>query len=226
MHQCQRCPHFVAGICDAACLRPPSARVDDSASVSHRDTEIAALFERYHRQVVAWACRMSGSYELAKDIAQDVFVKAWTSWDKFRGDAQFKTWLYTITRNCYRDYVKARAARPVEVAAEAAGTSLPVVENEAIAALEVEHAATVVRRLMRDAHLDPIEARVFALHFGEDMPIDTVTARLGLRNRSGARAHIVSAKRKLRRSAERWQRIAVWAGGGGTGVQFASGAGR
>jgi RNA polymerase sigma-70 factor, ECF subfamily len=226
MKRCDGCPHFVSGICDAACVRPPLSRADHAVAVSRRDTEVTALFDRYHRHVVAWACRMSGSYDVAKDMAQDVFVKAWTAWDTFRGDAQSKTWLYTITRNCYRDYVKARAARPREVDVEVMSAHHPIVENEALAAFEAEHATAVVRRLLRDAHLDPVEARAFTLHFGADVPLEALSAHLGLRNRSGARAHIVSAKRKLRRSAERWQRIAVWAGGGGTGAQFASGAGR
>jgi RNA polymerase sigma-70 factor, ECF subfamily len=216
MQRCHGCPHFVGGICDTPCIDAAPACVADAAASARRDSEVTALFERYHRHVVAWACRMSGSYELAKDLAQDVFVKAWSGWDKFRGEAQFTTWLYTITRNCYRDYVKARAARPREVDADAMSSHPPVVQNEALAALEAEHAATLVRRLMRDARLDPLEARAFRLHYGADMPLQAVTSRLGLRNPSGARAQIVSAKRKLRRTAERWQRIPVWSGGGAT----------
>ena len=167
------------------------------------------LFDRYHRHVVAWACRMSGSYELARDLAQDVFIKAWAAWDRFRGDSQFTTWLYTITRNCYRDHVKARAARPHEVDDRSLTTDSPVVENDAIAALEAAHAAALVRRLMRDAHLDPIETRAFVLHYGVELPLQDITRRLGLTNPSGARAPIISAKRKLRRSLERWQRLAA-----------------
>jgi len=152
---------------------------------------------------------MSGSYELSKDLAQDVFIKAWGAWDRFRGDSQFSTWLYAITRNCYRDHLKARAVRPREVGDRALTTDPPAVENDAIAALEAEHAAALVRRLMRDARLDPMEARVFLLHYGEDVPLRDVTARLGLTNPSGARAQIVSAMRKLRRSAERWERLSA-----------------
>src|ERR1051325_5850215 len=216
MQLCGSCPHFVSGICDSPRLHPPSAGDDDAACRSAlRDAEVTTLFERYHRHVLAWACRMSGSYDLAKDLAQDVFVKAWTAWDGFRRDAHFTTWLYAITRNCYRDHLKARAARPREVDAEAIARRPPIVENEALAVLEAEHAATLVRRLIRDARLDPIEARVFRLHFGAGVPIDRLTASLALRNRSGARAPIVSAKRKLRRSAERWRRTAARAASSG-----------
>jgi RNA polymerase sigma-70 factor, ECF subfamily len=199
----------VAGICNPTSASRPAPCADE-CRISRRDADLTALFDRYHRHVVAWACRMSGgNYELAKDLAQDVFIKAWSAWDRFRGDAQFSTWLYTITRNCYRDHLKARAARPQEVDDRALTTDPPVVENDAIAALEAQHAAALVRRLMRDARLDPIEARAFLLHYGDDVPLRDVTSRLGLTNPSGARAQIVSATRKLRRSAERWERLSA-----------------
>ena len=146
---------------------------------------------------------MSGNYEVGRDLAQDVFVKAWNAWDRFRGQAQVSTWLYTITRNCWKDYVKARASRPREVDDSVLTINPPVVENDAIAALEAEHALCLVRRLIRDAHLDADETRAFRLHYGAGVPLTEITARLGLHNRSGARAHLVSATRKLRRSAAR-----------------------
>jgi RNA polymerase sigma-70 factor, ECF subfamily len=207
VHVCNECPHFVAGICGPSVSQVPAPCGDDCA-VTQRDRDLTALFERYHRYVVAWACRMTGDYELAKDLAQDVFIKAYGAWDRFRGDSSFSTWLYTITRNCYRDYVKARGARPREVDDAAFTFAPPVVENAAVAQLEAEHAKRLVRKLMRDAHLNPVEARAFRLHFGHDVPLDALTARLGLTNTSGARAQITSARRKLRRSAERWKRIA------------------
>src|SRR5262249_61905744 len=85
-------------------------------------------------------------------------------------------------------------------------------EKRALACRDVPHAAGGVRRLPRDARLDRMEAEAFRLPYGHDMPIDEVTARLGLTNRSGARAPLVSAKRKLRRSLERWQRLAARTG--------------
>jgi RNA polymerase sigma factor (sigma-70 family) len=191
----------------------------DACAVSNRDaelTELAELFERYSRHVVAWACRMSGNYELAKDLAQDVFIKAWRAWDRFRGDSQFTTWLYAITRNCWRDYLKARAARPIEVDDRVLATASPIVENEALAALEAQHTAALLRRLIREARLEPTEALAFRLHYGADMPLQVLTERLGLKNRSGARAQIVSATRKLRRTAKRWDRAAARSRASGT----------
>jgi hypothetical protein len=45
--------------------------------------------------------------------------------------------------------------------------------------------------------LDETERTVSTLHFGDQMPLDAVTRLLALDNSSGAKAYIVSAKRKL-----------------------------
>jgi DNA-directed RNA polymerase specialized sigma24 family protein len=51
--------------------------------------------------------------------------------------------------------------------------------------------------------LDRMERTVFTLHYGDDMPLDAITRLLNLTNASGAKAYIVSARRKLARAASR-----------------------
>jgi len=210
MTSCQRCAAYVGSICDQP-AGSRLARCGDTAD-SPGERRVAVLFERYHRHVVAWACRITGSYELARDLAQDVFVKACSGIDSFRGEAQVTTWLYTVTRNCCHDYLRRRSRRPLEVDERALLAAPPIVENTAVDWIEAQHAAALLRRLMRDARLDSTEARAFTLHYGEDVSLQLVTKQLGLTNASGARARLLSAKRKLRRSAERWQRRSTRAG--------------
>src|SRR5450755_2414990 len=70
------------------------------------------LFGRYHSRVAAWCFRFTGNRELAGDLAQDVFLRAYRNIDSFRGNSKFSTWLYTIARNhCVND-MKARSLRP------------------------------------------------------------------------------------------------------------------
>jgi hypothetical protein len=45
--------------------------------------------------------------------------------------------------------------------------------------------------------LDQTEAQVMLLHYGQELPLNAVSKMLGLTNKSGAKAYIVSAKRKL-----------------------------
>jgi RNA polymerase sigma-70 factor, ECF subfamily len=200
---CLQCPDYIPSICDSARPRLCAAPVCDVRN-SKRRVDVGALFTTYHTRVVAWVCRTIGSYDAARDIAQDVFIKVLTRIDSFRASARFSTWLYVVTRNCCRDYVKARAARPREVGDAVLQTAPPRVENDAIARLEAVENAKIIRALFREAHLDALEARAMKLHYAKDLPLPIVTSILELKNRSGAKAQVVSAKRKLRAAAARW----------------------
>ncbi|HEY6360099.1 MAG TPA: RNA polymerase sigma factor [Vicinamibacterales bacterium] len=159
------------------------------------------LFRRHRARVVAWCYRLTGDRDLAPDLAQDVFVKAYSSLHMFRRDAKFTTWLYTIARNRCRD--EARAARRRE-APEGATVEPSAEWNEALAALDARDARHAVQTLMNEV-LDETEKRVMTLHYGHDMRLDAITTALGLTNSSGAKAYIVSAKRKLSAAVSRWK---------------------
>ena len=62
----------------------------------------------------------------------------------------------------------------------------------------------LISTLVEEA-LDETEKKVFTLHYGNDLPLDAITRLLGLSNRAGAKAYIVSARRKLRRAARFWK---------------------
>ncbi len=57
------------------------------------------LVRRHQHEVYTLALRLTADRELAADVAQEAFVRAWRALGKFRGDAQFSTWLHRITVN-------------------------------------------------------------------------------------------------------------------------------
>ena len=57
------------------------------------------LVIKHQSKVFNTAYRMLSSYEDANDMAQEVFIRAYKSLLKFRGDSKFYTWLYRITVN-------------------------------------------------------------------------------------------------------------------------------
>jgi RNA polymerase sigma-70 factor (ECF subfamily) len=57
------------------------------------------LYDRHFPLVFRLAIRMGASEREAADVAQDVFLRVWRGLGNFRGDAQFRTWLYRITLN-------------------------------------------------------------------------------------------------------------------------------
>ena len=165
---------------------------------------VEELFRRHQARVVSWCYRLTGDRAQAVDLAQDVFVKAYASLDTFRADSKFTTWLYIIARNRWRDDLRARQSRPREVPEAAMFDEEPSAGNDALAALQASDARALVRRLM-DETLDATEKRVMTLHFGHEMRLDEITSALGLTNASGAKAYIVSARRKLNKAVKQWK---------------------
>lgn len=74
------------------------------------------LVRRHRQALVAYLCRYRMNLEDAMDLAQDVFVRAWKSLDKFRGDASFKTWLFKIGIRAMLDHK--RREKPQSLAAD------------------------------------------------------------------------------------------------------------
>jgi RNA polymerase sigma-70 factor (ECF subfamily) len=162
------------------------------------------LFRRHQPRVVAWCYRLSGDRTQAVDLAQDVFMKAWSSLDHFRADSKFTTWLYVIARNRWRDELRSRQARPRESPDADMRDAEPSTANDALAALAASDARVLLRRLM-DERLDDTEKHVMTLHYGHEMRLAAITAALGLTNASGAKAYIVSARRKLNTAVIEWK---------------------
>ena len=68
--------------------------------------ELHEIYEKYGSDLYAFILRMCRSEQLARDILQDTMLKAMQSADSFKGDCSVKTWLYTIARNLWYDYLK------------------------------------------------------------------------------------------------------------------------
>ena len=161
------------------------------------------LFRRHRARVIAWCYRLTGDRDLAPDLAQDVFIKAYSSLHTFRRDSKFTTWLYVIARNRCLDDARTRGTARREAPEDMVFQESSHL-NDALAALDARDARQVVQTLMNDV-LDETEKRVMALHYGHEMRLDVITAALGLTNTSGAKAYIVSAKRKLNAAVKRWK---------------------
>ena len=162
---------------------------------------IDELFGRYHTKVAAWCYRFTGDREAAGDLAQEIFLRAYRNLDSFRGSARFSTWLYTIARNHCVNEMRSRQNRPAEA------LDFEPEDSAAVSILDVmeQRESHQLLRSMIEDNLEPIEKKVMEMHFASGISLDAVSRLLGLTNASGAKAHIVSGKRKLARAMERWK---------------------
>ncbi len=59
----------------------------------------ADIVEHYQSPIIRYLFRMTGEYELAKDLAQDTFIQAYKGILKTQAELSFKAWLYRIATN-------------------------------------------------------------------------------------------------------------------------------
>jgi len=57
------------------------------------------LVEKHQNAVIGTVAKMLGNSSESEDIAQQVFLRIWRNAKRYRPDAKFTTYLYTITRN-------------------------------------------------------------------------------------------------------------------------------
>lgn len=69
------------------------------------------LVTRYRQRIYAMAYQMTRNEQDAWDLAQDAFVRAWKSIDRFRGDSSFYTWIYRIVSNVTIDALRKKQGR-------------------------------------------------------------------------------------------------------------------
>jgi len=66
------------------------------------------IFERYIRPIISFIFDMVGRRELAEDLAQETFVRAYKNLNSLRDETRLSTWLFGIAKNVARESLRAR----------------------------------------------------------------------------------------------------------------------
>ena len=124
---------------------------------------IAAVHAAYHARLLARARRIVVDPDLAEDVVQETFLRAWRACGSFDpAGGPLVNWLLAITANTAIDMVKARLRRPpltsgsADENAPAAGLSdidrliLRSQLRDALSSIEAHHRDAVVQTILRD----------------------------------------------------------------------------
>ncbi|MBB6671323.1 RNA polymerase sigma factor [Cohnella nanjingensis] len=79
------------------------------------DASLRDIMAQYGSDIWNYAYFLTKNRELADDVTQDVFIKAYYRIETFRGQSSLKTWLLTITRNTAFRYRRSTFFRKVNL---------------------------------------------------------------------------------------------------------------
>ncbi|MBN2171334.1 MAG: sigma-70 family RNA polymerase sigma factor [Candidatus Krumholzibacteriota bacterium] len=170
------------------------ALADPTSPAARRAASL--LLGRYRERIYLWCFRYVRDHERALDMAQEVLISAYRRLDSFGGRARFGSWLFAITRNrCLSEIRRPRllydeAADPEGLAATGKDPARELEER-----LDEETTLRLIRRT-----LEPREQEALWLRCFERLPVEAITRVLEVEDRSGARALLQRARRKLRAS--------------------------
>jgi RNA polymerase sigma-70 factor (ECF subfamily) len=92
---------------------------------------LEVLYDRYSRVVYSFALRIVGDPQLAEELLQEVFFRAWQQGKAFKAArGSFITWLLSITHNMAIDEVRKRRRRPQRADNEEPEAVLAAVADE------------------------------------------------------------------------------------------------
>ena len=99
--------------------KPVSNQADDKKLVKRVQKGDKGAFDllvlKYQHKIVNLVMRYVRDPELALDIAQEAFIKAYRALPRFRGDSAFYTWMYRIAVNTAKNHLAAQRRRPMDI---------------------------------------------------------------------------------------------------------------
>jgi len=141
------------------------------------------LIERHVQMVRQIARGMIANEEIARELAQEALLQAYLSLDRLRDASRFKSWLYGITLNVCRTYIRERKIDPYSLDAIMGGMShdISCLSFEAVDPEEIaeEHE---LHRMVLDAvqSLSPKERVATLLFYYEQLSIQEIATILGI----------------------------------------------
>jgi RNA polymerase sigma-70 factor (ECF subfamily) len=134
--------------------------------------------------------------EDARDVVQEAYLRAYKGLKKYRGDAQFTTWLYRITANCAATLLGKGNKHRHEDLEDSAAT---LFDERPEADPSVSADATILRDRVDAAlaHLPPRLRAVVVLRDVYDLPHEEIAQELGI-TEAAAKVRLHRARKQLR----------------------------
>jgi RNA polymerase sigma-70 factor (ECF subfamily) len=153
------------------------------------------LVRATHAETFTLALRLTGNEEDARDVVQEAYIRAFRGIGRFRGDAQFSTWMYRITANCANTLLAKRTKHRHEVPRRHRSDRRRPARHRPAAPRPTPPPAHAPHEALED--LPPKLRQVVVLRDIYDLPHEDIAAELGI-SETAAKVRLHRARKKLR----------------------------
>lgn len=192
--------------------RPPAPTDENSRDIllmerigagDHR--AFRELVERHQNAVVGTVAKMLGNPSEAEDISQQVFLRVWRHAKRYRPDAKFTTYLFTITRNLVFNESRRRKRRKEVSSDEREDTSHAGTPDDPSRQPDAELLQTELRAAVDKAisALPEQQRMAVVLRRYEQMPYEEIATVLDL-SVSAVKSLLFRARTTLRDSLSKY----------------------
>jgi len=136
------------------------------------------LVDRYKDLVFTLAIRMLKNREEAEEVAQDTFIKAYKSLEKFKGDSKFSTWIYRVAYNTCLDRIKKNKKHLNNVEINEFTEHQVVTIDNALDKMEVKEREEAMQRCIDT--LPSEESFLLTLYYFDDLSLDEISKIVGI----------------------------------------------
>ena len=158
------------------------------------------LVARYQQYVFTLTMRYVNNRELAEELAQDVFVKAYRYLADFKGNCKFSTWLYTIVNTTCLSHLRKKNNGTVLLEEERmVAISDNSYEEKPTTRLEQKTQKQLLDGAMK--YLPESEAQVLTLYYQGEQSVEEVGVIMGL-TASNVKVKLYRARQKLKEVLE------------------------
>jgi RNA polymerase sigma-70 factor (ECF subfamily) len=153
------------------------------------------LVRRTHVEMYTLAVRLTANEEDASDVVQEAYLRAWKGIRRFRGDAQFTTWMYRITANAASTMTQRRRRQRVTHIDEVAEPVEMRLEHQPEGA--AESAAALEELSMAVSELPPKLRSIVVLKDVYGLSHEDIAEELGI-SIAAAKVRLHRGRKKLR----------------------------
>ena len=168
--------------------------VIENILAGNRDA-FAVLVDKYKDRVFSLVFGIVKDYELAQEVAQDVFVKAYSSLRKFRRDSSFSTWIYRISYNTAISETRKRKIKNISFDENISSKISNEEVEENLESWRKEGEELKLSRAL--SQLLPDEMAIISLYYFEEKAISEISVITGLGN-SNVKVKLHRLRKKLK----------------------------